>query len=90
MIPALTSALMLLQVRLAPQASNANPQMKMMQWLMPIMFIPVTLFLPAGLVLYIFANILLSMLQQLYIRRNVSQSPSTALSKSGTGAANKR
>lgn len=89
-IPALTSALMLLQVRLAPQASNANPQMKMMQWLMPIMFIPVTLFLPAGLVLYIFANILLSMLQQLYIRRNVSQSPSTALSKSGTGAANKR
>lgn len=86
-IPALTSALMLLQVRLAPQATNTNPQMKMMQWLMPIMFIPVTLFLPAGLVLYIFANILLSMLQQLYIRRNVAQSPSTAPAVSGKGAA---
>lgn len=89
-IPALTSALMLLQVLVAPQATNTNPQMKMMQWLMPIMFIPVTLFLPAGLVLYIFANILLSMLQQLYIRRNVAQSPSSALAKSGTGAADKR
>lgn len=71
-IPVLAGALMVAQVRFAPQASNANPQMKMMQWLMPVMFIPVTLFLPAGLVLYIFANILLSILQQIYIRRTVS------------------
>lgn len=86
-IPILTSALMLLQVKFAPQATNSNPQMKMIQWLMPVMFIPVTLFLPAGLVLYIFANILLSMLQQLYIRRNVAQSPSSTPAVSGTGAA---
>lgn len=79
-IPVLAGALMVAQVRFAPQASNANPQMKMMQWLMPVMFIPVTLFLPAGLVLYIFANILLSILQQIYIRRNVSE-PETAAAK---------
>lgn len=79
-IPVLAGALMVAQVRFAPQASNANPQMKMMQWLMPVMFIPVTLFLPAGLVLYIFANILLSILQQIYIRRNVSE-PQTAAAK---------
>lgn len=72
-IPILAGALMIAQVRFAPQAANANPQMKMMQWIMPLMFIPVTLFLPAGLVLYIFANILLSILQQLYIRRTVSE-----------------
>jgi len=72
-IPILAGALMIAQVKFAPQAANANPQMKMMQWIMPLMFIPVTLFLPAGLVLYIFANILLSILQQLYIRRTVSE-----------------
>ena len=77
-IPILAGALMVAQVKFAPQAANANPQMKMMQWIMPLMFIPVTLFLPAGLVLYIFANILLSILQQLYIRRSVSDTSATA------------
>lgn len=77
-IPILAGALMIAQVRFAPQAANANPQMKMMQWIMPLMFIPVTLFLPAGLVLYIFANILLSILQQLYIRRTVTDPASAA------------
>lgn len=80
-LPALVSAMMLLQVKVAPQV-NANPQMKMMQWLMPVMFIPVTLFLPAGLVLYIFMNILLSMAQQIYIRRHLEASTSGAVAKS--------
>lgn len=70
-LPILVSALMLAQVKFMPQAANTNPQMKMMQWLMPIMFIPVTLFLPAGLVLYIFVNIILSIVQQMYVRKRV-------------------
>lgn len=88
-LPALVSAMMLLQVKVAPQV-NANPQMKMMQWLMPIMFIPVTLFLPAGLVLYIFMNILLSMAQQIYIRRHLEASTSPAVAKSGDISKKKR
>lgn len=70
-LPVLVSALMLAQVKFMPQAANTNPQMKMMQWMMPVMFIPVTLFLPAGLVLYIFMNIVLSILQQAYVRKRV-------------------
>jgi YidC/Oxa1 family membrane protein insertase len=40
-------------------------QAKMMRWLMPIMFTLFMLFLPSGLAVYIFANIVLSIVQTL-------------------------
>ncbi len=74
-LPVITSLLMVAQVKFTPQSANMNPQMKMMQWIMPVMFIPVTLLLPAGLVLYMLVNMALTLLQQIYIRRTVSSTP---------------
>lgn len=80
-LPILVSAVMFAQTRLSPSAGASNPQMKIMQWVMPLMFIPIMLFLPSGLVLYIFANMLLSIAQQLYIRRKLARGDSTAKAK---------
>ncbi len=76
-LPVAMSAVMFIQQRLMPQTID-NPQMKMMQWLMPLMFIPIMLFLPSGLVLYIFVNMLLSVAQQLYIRKYVRKETAEA------------
>lgn len=67
-LPVLMGAVMIFQQRLMPQAVD-NPQMKMVNRIMPIMFTAMMLFLPSGLVLYIFVNMLLSILQMLYIRK---------------------
>lgn len=56
-------ALMVLQQRLMPQTTMDPAQQKVMQWAMPIMFTFFMLFLPSGLGIYIFANILLSVIQ---------------------------
>jgi YidC/Oxa1 family membrane protein insertase len=44
--------------------SPADPQQRMMMFTMPAMFTAMTIFLPAGLSLYILTNTLLGMLQQ--------------------------
>lgn len=80
-LPVLVSVVMVAQTRLSPSAGSSNPQMKIVQWVMPIMFIPIMLFLPSGLVLYIFANMLLSIAQQLYIRRKLGDAQGAAASK---------
>ena len=67
-LPVLMGATMLMQQRLMPQAVD-NPQMQMVNRVMPIMFTVMMLFLPSGLVLYIFVNMVLSIIQMLYIRR---------------------
>ena len=69
-LPIAMGIVMFLQQKLMPQAANANPQMKMIQTGMPIMFTVMMLMMPSGLVLYIFINMLLSVMQQLYIRRS--------------------
>lgn len=66
-LPVILGVMMFGQQKLMPNTST-NPQMKMMQYIMPLMFIPIMLFLPSGLVLYIFCNMLLTILQQLFIR----------------------
>jgi YidC/Oxa1 family membrane protein insertase len=67
-LPILMGIVMFAQQRLMPQASD-NPQMVMVTRIMPIMFTGFMLFLPSGLVLYIFVNMLLSIVQMLYIRK---------------------
>jgi YidC/Oxa1 family membrane protein insertase len=67
-LPIAMGATMVIQQRLMPQAVD-NPQMQMVNKIMPIMFTAMMLFLPSGLVLYIFVNMVLSIFQMLYIKR---------------------
>ena len=57
---------------LTPQA-NPNPQMKYMMYAMPVFFGFIMLSLPAGLVLYIFTNNLLSIGQSLWFRKKFGE-----------------
>ena len=62
-MPALLGVAMWLQQKLTPSASADPAQAKMMQ-IMPIMFTAFMLFLPSGLVLYIFVNTIMGVAQQ--------------------------
>jgi YidC/Oxa1 family membrane protein insertase len=75
-LPVLMGGVMFIQQRLMPQAAD-NPQLQMVNKIMPIMFTGFMLFLPSGLVLYIFVNMLLSILQMLYIRQKFGTSTDT-------------
>jgi YidC/Oxa1 family membrane protein insertase len=61
-LPLGLGAMMILQNRMMPMAGDAAQQ-KMMRWIMPIMFTVFMLFLPSGLGVYIFVNIVLSVIQ---------------------------
>ena len=61
-LPLGLGAMMILQNRMMPMAGDAA-QAKMMRWVMPIMFTVFMLFLPSGLGVYIFVNIVLSVIQ---------------------------
>jgi YidC/Oxa1 family membrane protein insertase len=66
-LPLLTGAIMFAQQKLSP--ASPDPQQKTMMYMMPIMFTAFSIFLPAGLTLYILTNTLLSMGQQWLINR---------------------
>ncbi|PRP95692.1 Membrane protein insertase YidC [Enhygromyxa salina] len=61
-LPIAMGGLMFIQTRINPTAGDAQ-QAKMMQWMMPGIFVVMMLFLPSGLGIYIFANIVLSLIQ---------------------------
>ncbi|MBX7079888.1 MAG: membrane protein insertase YidC [Nannocystaceae bacterium] len=61
-LPLALGVLMVVQNRMMPNTMDPA-QAKMMRWMMPIMFTMFMLFLPSGLAVYIFANILLSIVQ---------------------------
>jgi YidC/Oxa1 family membrane protein insertase len=67
-LPLATGALMFLQTKLSP--ASPDPQQKMMANLMPIMFTVFSIFLPAGLTVYIMTNTILGMAQQAYMNRD--------------------
>lgn len=69
-LPVVMGLMMFAQARLTPQTVD-NPQMKAMQNIMPVLFTGMMLFLPSGLVLYIVVNTLLSVGQQLLIKRQM-------------------
>lgn len=62
-LPILLGVAMLLQQKFTPSPS-VDPTQKQMMMIMPIMFTAFMLFLPVGLVLYIFINTGMSVLQQ--------------------------
>jgi YidC/Oxa1 family membrane protein insertase len=67
-MPVLTGALMFVQQKISPSPQD-NQQAKMMMYMMPVMFTAFTLFVPAGLTLYILTNTLLSMGHQAWMNR---------------------
>ncbi|NVB37878.1 membrane protein insertase YidC [Pseudenhygromyxa sp. WMMC2535] len=62
LLPIGMGGLMFLQTRMNPNTGD-EMQAKMMQWMMPGIFVVMMLFLPSGLGVYIFANITLSLIQ---------------------------
>ena len=63
-LPLAMGALMYIQMKATPSGVD-NEQARMMAWMMPIIFTVMMLFLPSGLGVYIFANVLLSLIQTL-------------------------
>lgn len=61
-LPIAMGGLMFVQTKMNPTAGDAA-QAKMMMWMMPGIFVVMMLFLPSGLGVYIFANIVLSLIQ---------------------------
>jgi len=61
-LPISMGGLMFIQTKMNPTAGDAA-QAKMMMWMMPGIFVVMMLFLPSGLGVYIFANIVLSLIQ---------------------------
>ncbi|HSA60343.1 MAG TPA: membrane protein insertase YidC [bacterium] len=69
-LPVLLGISMVLQQKLTPSAS-ADPTQKQMMMIMPVMFTAFMLFLPVGLVLYIFVNTAFSVLQQWMYQKGI-------------------
>lgn len=72
-LPILMGGTTYLTQLLTPQTGANAQQMKMMTYFMPILFTGMMWSLPSGLTLYIFTNNILSILQQVYIRRTQVQ-----------------
>ncbi len=70
-LPTMVMGLMVVQQQLTPMG-NMDPAQQRIMKAMPIIFGFFFYTLPAGLVLYIFVNMLLSILQQWYIKRTFS------------------
>lgn len=80
-LPLALGSLMIVQNRMMPSTMD-EAQAKMMRWLMPIMFTAFMLFLPSGLAVYIFANIVLSIIQtaaQVGVRGNSTPTPGAVI-----------
>jgi len=69
-MPVLLGVSMWLQQKLTPSATADPAQAKMMQ-IMPIMFTAFMLFLPSGLVLYIFVNTIMGVMQQWMMNKDL-------------------
>ena len=66
-LPILTGVLMFVQQKTQP--TPPDPQQKTMMYMMPVMFTAFSIFLPAGLTIYILTNTLLTFLQQYVMNR---------------------
>ena len=72
-MPVLLGLLMVAQSFFTPTASGMDAtQAKIMKFGMPVMFSFMMLFLPSGLVLYILVNTVLTLVQNIVIRRRMA------------------
>jgi len=68
-LPFLLGGVMFLQQKMMPQQGMDNQQAKIMMYAMPVVFTAFMFNLPSGLVLYIFVNTLLGIIQQKAIKK---------------------
>lgn len=87
-LPVSMGVLMFIQTKMNPSTGDEQ-QMKMMLWMMPGIFVVMMLFLPSGLGVYIFANIVLSLIQSFVQLRIPSGDPTTAPAPAPTGTVGK-
>lgn len=80
-LPILMGVVMVVQQKFMMSTSAPNPQTKVMMQVMPIMFTAFMLFLPSGLVLYYFLNLILGVLQQWMIQRKFAKQAEEAKNK---------
>jgi len=78
LLPVLLGVSQVITSRLQPPALDAAQQ-RMMVWFMPIFFTVIMLNYPAGLLLYIFTNNILTVVQQAVLRRMVGSTPAPPL-----------
>ena len=78
LLPVLLGVSQIITSRLQPPALDAAQQ-RMMVWFMPIFFTVIMLNYPAGLLLYIFTNNFLTVVQQAVLRRMVGSTPTPPL-----------
>jgi YidC/Oxa1 family membrane protein insertase len=71
-LPVLLGVFMFIQQLFTPSAGGDAAQQKMIKYMMPIMFSAFMLFLPTGLVFYIFVSTIMTIGQQWYIRRTMT------------------
>ncbi|HXT97801.1 MAG TPA: membrane protein insertase YidC [Polyangia bacterium] len=64
--PLLMGVVMFVQMRMSPSGADQQQQ-KMMSVMMPVMFTAFSLFLPAGLAIYMLTSYLIGILQQLWV-----------------------
>lgn len=76
-LPILMGAIMVVQQRMTPMDAG-NKQMATMMKIMPIVFTAFMLFLPSGLVLYYFVNLVLGVGQQYLIKRRFANAAPAA------------
>lgn len=77
LMPLLLGAVTWLQMKLTPSVGADPVQQKMMQWMMPTMFVFFMWSLPAGLVVYIFTSTLVGIIQQWMLKRQMGPPPAT-------------
>ncbi len=73
-LPIILGGTMFLQQKLSPTSADSQ-QAKMMLYIMPAFFTFIMLYLPSGLVLYIFVNSGLSIAHQLYYNKKLKNKP---------------
>jgi len=78
LLPVLLGVSQIITSRLQPPALDPAQQ-RMMVWFMPIFFTVIMLNYPAGLLLYIFTNNILTVAQQAVLKRIVGSSPTPPL-----------
>jgi YidC/Oxa1 family membrane protein insertase len=78
LLPVLLGVSQILTSKLQPPALDPAQQ-RMMVWFMPIFFTFIMLQYPAGLLLYIFTNNILTVVQQAVLRRMVGSTPTPPL-----------
>ena len=80
-LPFVVGVLMLGQTLMQPPPQD-QPQMKYVMWGMPIMFTFFMFGMPSGLSLYMITNSLLTVMQQLYIKKKFGEEPAPKASES--------